>query len=96
MTSVRRPAGRLGATRKADCLSATCWSGLSTRARRPVCRRPSGFDLTVVVVCQEGYTSSLAAAALQDLGLRHATDVDGGYLAWHAAGLPVAHEEALS
>jgi len=42
------------------------------------------------VICQEGYTSSLAAAALQDLGLAKATDVDGGFRAWRAAGLPTA------
>jgi len=46
-------------------------------------------DVTVVVLCQEGYTSSLAAAALQDLGLRRATDVVGGLRAWAEAGLPV-------
>jgi len=40
------------------------------------------YDLQVIVVCQEGYTSSLAAAALQDLGLHRATDVIGGYAAW--------------
>lgn len=48
------------------------------------------YDLPVVVFCQEGYTSSLAAAALQDLGLHRATDVDGGFAAWQAAGLPVS------
>jgi len=47
------------------------------------------YDLRVIVMCSEGYTSSLAAAALQDLGLRHATDLDGGFRAWAAAGLPV-------
>ena len=47
------------------------------------------FDLEVVVTCQEGYTSSLAAASLQDLGLHRATDLTGGYAAWRAAGLPV-------
>jgi rhodanese-related sulfurtransferase len=41
------------------------------------------------VVCSEGYTSSLAAAVLQEMGFRHATDLDGGFLAWAAAGLPV-------
>ena len=41
-------------------------------------------DLEVVVLCQEGYTSSLAAAALQDLGVHRATDVIGGYAAWRA------------
>ena len=40
------------------------------------------YDLQVVVLCQEGFTSSLAAAALQDLGLHRATDVTGGWAAW--------------
>ena len=44
-------------------------------------------DLQVVVLCQEGYTSSLAAAALQDVGVHRATDVVGGYAAWVAAGV---------
>jgi rhodanese-related sulfurtransferase len=47
-------------------------------------------DVTWIVVCSEGYSSSLAAASLQDLGLRKATDLDGGFRAWKAAGLPVA------
>ena len=46
------------------------------------------YDLPVVVLCQEGYTSSLAAAALRDLGLHRATDVVGGFAAWRIAGLP--------
>ncbi|MCU1679292.1 MAG: sulfurtransferase [Amycolatopsis sp.] len=46
-------------------------------------------DLPVVVVCNEGYSSSLAAADLQRLGLRNATDLTGGFRAWLAAGLPV-------
>jgi rhodanese-related sulfurtransferase len=44
---------------------------------------------TVVVICDEGYQSSLAAATLQRLGLARATDVEGGFQAWRAAGLPV-------
>ena len=40
------------------------------------------YDLQVIICCQEGYTSSLAAAALQDLGVRRATDVVGGQSAW--------------
>lgn len=44
----------------------------------------------VVVVCQEGYASSLAAESLQRLGLAGATDLDGGFCAWEAAGLPVS------
>ena len=54
----------------------------------------TGYDHRVVVFCREGYTSSLAAAALQDLGLHRATDVVGGYLAWMAAGLPSAPASA--
>ena len=42
-------------------------------------------DVTWIVVCSEGYSSSLAAASLQDLGLRNATDLDGGYRAWVAS-----------
>jgi rhodanese-related sulfurtransferase len=49
----------------------------------------ASYDAHVIVVCSAGFTSSLAAAALQDLGIRHATDLDGGFLAWQAAGLPV-------
>jgi rhodanese-related sulfurtransferase len=48
----------------------------------------TGYHLEVIVTCQEGYTSSLAAASLQDLGLVRATDLDGGFAAWQAAGLP--------
>jgi rhodanese-related sulfurtransferase len=44
----------------------------------------------VIVICNEGYQSSLAAATLQQLGLVDATDVIGGFQAWRAAGLPVA------
>jgi rhodanese-related sulfurtransferase/mannose-6-phosphate isomerase-like protein (cupin superfamily) len=46
-------------------------------------------DLQVIVFCSEGYTSSLAAAALQDLGLCRATDMVGGFHAWRATGLPI-------
>jgi rhodanese-related sulfurtransferase len=45
-------------------------------------------DREVVVICSEGYTSSLAAASLHDLGLVRATDLIGGFKAWAAAGLP--------
>ena len=48
----------------------------------------ASYDLRVIVFCSEGYTSSLAAAALQELGVRNATDLDGGFVAWKAAGLP--------
>ena len=49
----------------------------------------ASYDLQVIVVCSEGYTSSLAAAALQDLGISGATDLAGGFVAWRDAGLPV-------
>lgn len=49
----------------------------------------TGHDLRVIVFCQEGYSSSLAAARLQSLGLSRATDVIGGFEAWRDAGLPV-------
>lgn len=49
----------------------------------------TGYDVQVIVMCVEGYTSSLAAAALQDLGLASATDLAGGFRAWEQAGLPV-------
>ncbi|MEU1048776.1 rhodanese-like domain-containing protein [Streptomyces sp. NPDC005897] len=47
-------------------------------------------DVRVVVVCNEGYASSLAAESLHRLGLHRATDLIGGFQAWRAAGLPVA------
>ncbi len=47
------------------------------------------YGVRVIVFCSEGYSSSLAAAALQDLGLWSATDLIGGFHAWHAFGLPI-------
>jgi rhodanese-related sulfurtransferase len=46
------------------------------------------YDLRIIVFCSEGYTSSLAAAALQEVGISQATDLEGGFQAWRAAGLP--------
>jgi rhodanese-related sulfurtransferase len=48
----------------------------------------TGYDVEVIVLCSEGYTSSLAADALRSLGITQATDVVGGFVAWRAAGLP--------
>nr|WP_204289129.1 rhodanese-like domain-containing protein [Microbispora amethystogenes] len=48
----------------------------------------TGYDVEVIVICSEGYTSSLAAASLHDLGLTRSSDVVGGFVAWRAAGLP--------
>lgn len=49
----------------------------------------ASYDLQIVIVCNEGYSSSLAAASLQDLGIYRATDMDGGFRAWVSAGLPI-------
>jgi rhodanese-related sulfurtransferase len=49
----------------------------------------TGHDLRIVVICNEGYASSLAAASLHQLGLHRATDLVGGFQAWRSAGLPV-------
>ncbi|MDQ6789883.1 MAG: rhodanese-like domain-containing protein [Candidatus Dormibacteraeota bacterium] len=54
-----------------------------------------GYDREIVVVCSEGYTSSLAAASLQELGLHRATDLAGGFRAWAAAGLPTTGRVAV-
>jgi ubiquinone/menaquinone biosynthesis C-methylase UbiE/rhodanese-related sulfurtransferase len=43
----------------------------------------------LIIMCDAGYQSSLAAATLHELGLTTATDLDGGFQAWRAAGLPV-------
>ncbi len=56
----------------------------SSDARLPI----TSYDLRIIVFCSEGYTSSLAAAALQELGLHRATDLIGGIHAWLTAGLP--------
>ncbi|KAF8963286.1 rhodanese domain-containing protein [Flammula alnicola] len=47
------------------------------------------YDLRIIIFCQEGYTSSLAAYSLQQIGLLNATDIIGGYEAWKSAGLPI-------
>jgi len=56
----------------------------------------TGLDVRWIVLCDEGYASSLAAAGLRALGLRHATDVVGGLQAWRAAGLPVGSPGVVS
>lgn len=58
----------------------------ASSARLPVV---TGYDLEVVVLCSEGYSSSLVADTLRTLGLTRTSDVIGGFVAWAAAGLPV-------
>jgi rhodanese-related sulfurtransferase len=65
----------------------------TSSARLPVA---TDHDIQVIVFCSEGYTSSLAAAALQDLGLWRATDMAGGFQAWRAAGLSIVPPHGTS
>jgi rhodanese-related sulfurtransferase len=58
----------------------------ASSARLPVA---TDHDIQVIVFCSEGYASSLAAIALQDLGLCRATDMIGGFQAWKTMGLPI-------
>jgi len=58
----------------------------ASSARLPVA---TDHDIQVIVFCSEGYSSSLAAISLQDLGLSRATDMIGGFQAWRAMGLPI-------
>lgn len=51
--------------------------------------RIADLDVILVVVCQQGYQSSLAASNLHELGFTHATDLEGGFEAWRAEGLPI-------
>lgn len=53
----------------------------------------TGHDINVILFCNEGYSSSLAAASLHDVGLYNATDLVGGFQAWRDAGLPVRAAE---
>ena len=61
-------------------------------------RIPEAVNANVhwIVMCDEGYASSLAAATLQAIGLRRATDLAGGFRAWRAATLPVAPTGAVT
>ena len=47
------------------------------------------LDRRLILVCHEGYASSLAAVTLQDLGFTRVTDLVGGFIAWRDANLPV-------
>jgi rhodanese-related sulfurtransferase len=55
----------------------------------------AAYDARVIVLCQEGYTSSLAAHALRELGVLRATDVVGGFAAWRQAGMPIVGPEPI-
>ena len=57
--------------------------------------KPELSDLSrqVILVCADGYSSSFAAVLLQEIGFARATDLDGGFNGWKAAGLPVEQPE---
>jgi rhodanese-related sulfurtransferase len=61
--------------------------------RHPSSLPIADLDLRVILLCQEGYTSSLAADVLLRLGIHRSTDIIGGFAAWRSAGLP-RHERA--
>ncbi|MGO8885984.1 MAG: rhodanese-like domain-containing protein [Streptosporangiaceae bacterium] len=61
-------------------------------ARIPALARP---DSRIIVMCSEGYASTLAASMLRRIGLLEATDLEGGFTAWKAAGLPTQPARAL-
>jgi rhodanese-related sulfurtransferase/predicted metal-dependent enzyme (double-stranded beta helix superfamily) len=63
-----------------------------SEARIPALARP---DTRVIVMCSEGYASSFAASSLRRIGLAEATDLEGGFQAWQAAGLPTRPARAL-
>lgn len=54
----------------------------------------SDRERRVILVCADGYSSSLAAATLRDLGFPRAADLDGGFNGWAAAGFPVEKLDA--
>ena len=56
--------------------------------RCEACLPEASYDVRLIVLCQEGYASSLAAESLQRLGIDRATDVVGGFAAWKDQGLP--------
>jgi rhodanese-related sulfurtransferase len=60
--------------------------------RHPASLPIADLGLRVILICQEGYASSLAADLLQRLGIHRSTDLIGGFAAWRAAGLPLALE----
>jgi rhodanese-related sulfurtransferase len=63
-----------------------------SEARIPALARS---DAQIIVMCSEGYASTLAAATLRRIGLREATYLDGGFQAWQAAGLPTRPAQSL-
>ena len=68
-------------------LSVLLWRADPTSASRD--ERIADRDARLILVCNDGYSSSLAASDLVEMGFPHAGDIAGGFRAWAAAGLPV-------
>jgi rhodanese-related sulfurtransferase/predicted metal-dependent enzyme (double-stranded beta helix superfamily) len=64
----------------------------ASEARIPALARA---DARIIVMCSEGYASTLAAASLRRIGLSEATDLEGGFRGWEAAGLPTRRAQSL-
>jgi rhodanese-related sulfurtransferase len=58
--------------------------------------RVAGFDRRIVLYCNDGYSSSLAAASLRRLGFARATDMVGGFNGWRRAGLPTSRMDDIT
>ena len=69
------------------------WRCDPSAQRRNACIAPHNYDQRVIVLCNQGYQSSLAAGNLQCIGMKNVTDVIGGFEAWRAAGLPIVRYE---
>ncbi|WP_370251590.1 rhodanese-like domain-containing protein [Nioella sp.] len=55
----------------------------------PYHKPPLATDKTLVLFCASAWRSALSAKALQDMGLENVAEIDGGFTAWRAAGLPI-------
>ena len=89
IAALEREAGTLLVQRNARGVRLTDAGTALVRHTEVILSRLADAEGPVILMCAEGYASSLAAATLQDLGLTEATDMAGGFVAWRAAGLPV-------
>lgn len=83
-----------GALPGAICIDRTVLEWRLEPGGRVAIPEMTGPDTLVILICRQGYSSSLAAASLQAIGLRQATDVIGGVEGWIAAGLPISEGPA--
>ncbi len=74
----------------ARCIDRTVLEWRLDPTSRSCIPQVEGPEARIIVMCRQGYSSSLAAASLHAIGLSRATDIIGGFEAWRDAGLPVA------